>query len=157
LEAEMQLREWARENVIERILLRQAAQSDTQPIDEQTLAKAVAAAAHQSGRPNTPEAGELQCRIERLVAHRQTVKPPAEKEIAAWYKQNRAHVTQAEQIHVHHIVKNVEAEHDAGAMRNVLVEAEAELQQGVPFETVAERYSDCPQNGGDLGWFSRGQ
>src|SRR6266704_841718 len=44
IEAEMQLREWSRENVIERVLLRQEAASDPDPIPveaiEQTLQSA---------------------------------------------------------------------------------------------------------------------
>ena len=36
-------------------------------------------------------------------------------------------------------------------------EAEAELNRGVAFEEVADRYSDCAGNGGGLGYFPRGE
>lgn len=33
----------------------------------------------------------------------------------------------------------------------------AELEAGAPFAEVAERFSDCKGNGGDIGYFSRGE
>lgn len=35
--------------------------------------------------------------------------------------------------------------------------AMAELERGETFAEVAEKLSDCPGKGGDLGWFPRGQ
>ena len=32
-----------------------------------------------------------------------------------------------------------------------------ELADGASFEEIADRISDCPGQGGDLGWFPRGQ
>ena len=40
--------------------------------------------------------------------------------------------------------------------RRLIEEAETELAQGAPFAEVAEHFSDCKADGGDLGWFERG-
>jgi parvulin-like peptidyl-prolyl isomerase len=41
--------------------------------------------------------------------------------------------------------------------RAAIEEALADIKAGVPFEEVADKHSDCAGNGGDLGWFPRGE
>ena len=139
IEAEMQLREWARENVIEQMLLTAAAAVDSEPVP--------------SGQED-----EATFRLSRLIARIHAGVPlPTQKEISTAYKQNREHFVTPELLHVAHIVKNVDEQHDEASARSAIEEALKELEAGRPFAEVADRYSDCPGSGGDLGWFPRGQ
>jgi hypothetical protein len=168
VEAEMQLREWARENVIERMLLRMAALSDPDPVPaeiiEQGLDRAHTDAGGLVGCGTRNSDAEIQqqveteYRLQRLIARVQSgVKAPSEKEIAAFYRKSRDRFQTPELCWAKHIVKNVGEGADEGAARAAIEIAEAELHTGAPFEEVADRHSDCAGNGGDLGWFPRGE
>jgi hypothetical protein len=168
IEAEMQLREWARENVIERMLLRMAAQSDPEPVPPEVIEEGVEEARNSAGglvgcgtRNSDAEIREKienDYRLQRLIGRVQAgVKPASEKEIAAWYKKNRDQFRTPELCWAKHIVKNVGDGMDEEAARAAIETAEAELRAGSPFEEVADRHSDCAGNGGDLGWFPRGE
>jgi hypothetical protein len=168
IEAEMQLREWARENVIERMLLRMAAQADPEPVPPEVIENGVTEARTEAGGlvgcgtrnsdAEIREQVESAYRLQRLIARVQTdVKPPPEKEIAAFYKKNRDQFRTPELCWAKHIVKNVGEGGDEEAARSAIEAAEAELKAGAPFEEVADRHSDCAGNGGDLGWFPRGE
>lgn len=61
-----------------------------------------------------------------------------------------------EQIRVYHIVKNLDETTNRDAAGAVMRTALDELNSGKPFTEVADRYSDCAGNGGDLGWVERG-
>src|SRR6266567_2182518 len=97
---ESRTREWARENAIERVLLRQAAMADPEPLAAEELDRTV-----EQLRPPAPgESGcilpggrddfrlqvETQLRLERFTA-RLTAKlvPPRFKEISEYYRQHR--------------------------------------------------------------------
>ena len=145
--------EWARENAIERVLLRQAAVADPEPLAEGALEAAVA------GNPGqTREALEVQLRVERFTS-RLTSKlvPPRPKEVSEYYRQRREEFTAPELIRAAHIVKNVDEQNAEEAVLPQIQAIEAELNQGADFAEVADRLSDCPGRGGDLGYFARGQ
>ncbi len=142
MEAEMQLVDWARENVIERMLLRQEALADPLPVPAEFA---------EDGK-------EEQFRMARLFERLESELPAVRaKEVADYYKKNRAQFRSEERIYAKHIVKNVEGDQDESAARAVLEQAEAELRNGVSFEDVANQVSDCAGNGGELGWFARGE
>lgn len=61
-----------------------------------------------------------------------------------------------EQVHVFHIVKNLDGTVDREAASATMQKAVDELASGARFTEVADRYSDCAGNGGDLGWVERG-
>src|SRR5438552_13713101 len=68
IEAEMQLREWSRENVIERVLLRQEAAGDPDPIPSEAIEQTLQSVRPQAGR-NEEELRkdiEIRMRIDRL-------------------------------------------------------------------------------------------
>ena len=56
-------------------------------------------------------------------------------------------------------IKQVRASHILVKTRKEAVQIKKELENGASFEELAEKYSQCPsgQNGGDLGYFKRGQ
>lgn len=168
IEAEMQLRDWARENVIERILLRQSAAADPEPVPQTLLEAALEEARTRAGgqvgcgiRTSDEEIrtqAESELRIQRLLARLYaTIAPVKPKEINAFYKSNREQFLSGERVHAKHIVKNVGGEQEEAAARTAIEEAYARLRKGEAFEDVADRYSDCAGNGGDLGWFPRGE
>ena len=123
---EMQLREWSKENVIERVLMRQ-------------------------------EAARLGVDVDAMILGiRATVPVPKPKEVAALYAKGRDGFWAPEMIHAAHVVCNVDETHaEADALLKIQV-AEGELSRGVAFGVVADTHSDCPGQGGDLGWFPRG-
>jgi hypothetical protein len=168
IDAEMQLREWARENVIERMLLKAAAFSDPAPVPSEVIAKAVEEAKTEAGGKvgcgtrttdgDVREQAETQYRIERLLMQVQAhVTPPKAKEISEFYKRNKERFVTPELVHAAHIVKNVDEQHDEATARSSIEAAYADIRNGCPFSEVADRHSDCAGNGGDLGWFPRGE
>ena len=139
LQIEMQLREWAKENLIERVLLRQAARNE--PVEDGCV---------------TPPSDEqrVQALVSRIAAAAPALKP---KQALEFYKKHKDRFHTAEQLRVRHIVKNVDEQHDEASALAAIREAEQELASGVDFAELADRVSDCSGNGGDLGYFPRGE
>lgn len=74
----------------------------------------------------------------------------SDEELKDYYEKNSAKYSSAESVRAAHILISTE---DEG---NEIVE---KLKAGETFETLASTQSNCPskENGGDLGYFSRGQ
>jgi parvulin-like peptidyl-prolyl isomerase len=99
--------------------------------------------------------GEL--RIEALLAGVTAgLKPPKPKDIAEYYRRNKAQFQAPEMVRASHILKEAGEARDEAAAEREIREAAAELRKGAGFAEVADRYSDCRGNGGDLGYFPRG-
>ena len=137
---EARVLQWARENVIERVVLRQAALSD-----EDLQADIVVEE-------------ELPRRIERLfgkvTAH---LAPPRNKDITDYYRKHRDSFEAPETVHAAHILKNVDEKTPEAEALAVMERVRDDLNGGATFEDVANRYSDCAGSGGDLGRFARGE
>jgi parvulin-like peptidyl-prolyl isomerase len=141
-------KEWARDNVIERVLLRQAALGDPEPVPAEVIEKAGGNAAE----------AELQFRIERLaIRHAGRIAPPRNKDVVEYYKHHRENMAIPEAVRAAHIVKNVDDKTPEDAALAAIRAVEDRLKAGESFETVADELSDCPGRGGDLGWFPRGE
>jgi parvulin-like peptidyl-prolyl isomerase len=160
IEAEMQLREWSRENVIERVLLRQEAVNDPEPIAAGAIEETLQSVRPQPGN-NEEELRkdiEIRMRIDRLLEKvTSKVAPPKHKELGDYYRKNKEQFRRPEIVHAGHIVKNVEDGADEAAALAAIQKAQEELKNGASFEELADRYSDCAGNRGDLGWVPRGQ
>ncbi len=138
---EQWLRELARQQVIARALLQQEAWKD---------------AGRNTGCESRVSAREGQIRLSRLLERiTADVRRPSEHEVELYYQTHRLEFDAPERIHCRHIVKNV-PETDPEAALACIREAAAELQRGVSFSEVANRYSDCGAKGGELGWFPSG-
>jgi parvulin-like peptidyl-prolyl isomerase len=168
LTIDMRAWEWARENVIERVLLRQAALTDIAPLAPDVVEKAIQQVQAQSpGRSGFPMAGgdqafreqvEIGIRVEHFVARlTANVARPANKEIADYYREHRDSFYAPDAVHAAHIVKNVDEQMDDATALAAITVAETELRSGRGFAEVADEHSDCPGRGGDLGWIARGQ
>jgi hypothetical protein len=170
---EMQLRDWARENVIERVLLRQVAMADGEPVPAEEVEERLTEMFPPAGDLENCEAGttragvdkdaaradiEAQIRVERLIRKvGDAVPKPKEKDVIAFYKKNRDEFKTPPMVHASHIVKNVGEGEDEAAALEVIREAQAALASGAPFAEVADKYSDCAGQGGSLGWFPPGE
>ncbi len=170
---EMQLRDWARENVIERVLLRQVAMADGEPVPAEEVEERLTEMFPPAGDLENCEAGttragvdkdaaradiEAQIRVERLIRKvGDAVPKPKEKDVIAFYKKNRDEFKTPPMVHASHIVKNVGEGEDEAVALEVLREAQAALASGVAFAEVADKYSDCAGQGGSLGWFPPGE
>ncbi len=161
--------EWARENVIEQTLLRQAAVADPATVDGAEVEQRFASLLKNYGGPEKlAEAGidegqlrgdiERQLKVERLIASvTDKAREPKPKELAQSYRTNKDRYRVEEMVRAAHIVKHVEkgvSEEEAKAAADAIY---ARLQTGESFEQIADRHSDCPGGGGDLGYFPRGK
>lgn len=167
-ERETQLIDWSRENVIERVVVRQEAQRRAEPVPPEQIEAAFSQVkGQQSGRggaggglDNDELRGEieLQLRVERLLDEQcESLPELSEEAISEFYDKNKERYRTEELLRVGHIVKHIDWSSDEGDAREKMRQAQKELQKGVPFEGLVGRYSDCPENGGDLGYVRRGQ
>lgn len=135
--------EWAEENLIESTLMKQAAAQEPSPGE-------------------TPEGclpeEALRMKLDRLVERiTAPASPPRHKEVVAHYLKNKDSFQQPESVRAAHIVKNVDERTGEEEARAAIGKAEEELARGRAFAEVADEFSDCPGNGGDLGYFGPGQ
>jgi peptidyl-prolyl cis-trans isomerase C len=93
--------------------------------------------------------------IEKLVEQELAEKTEVSStEIKSFYDSNIENFKTPEQVKARHILVN----HESGAKKKI-ENIKAEIAEGSDFAMLAEKHSACPsgQNGGDLGYFSRGQ
>lgn len=172
-ETQTRMRQLARENIIRRMVLRQAADADTEPVPEADLDRALEQMKQSYGGENQFERCmdvspanlkqmrtdiEINMKVERLLmkAVGKIAKPKADA-LSAFYRKHKELMKQPEAVHVKHIVKHVQADSDREPAQAALETAQQELSSGASFEETADKHSDCKGNGGDLGFFPRGQ
>ncbi len=172
-ERERQLMEWSRENVIEAVLLRQAAKRDIGAVDDDTVEATLSQMIEQSGSPEqfyrkmglSPDdrervKGEIAERIqlERLIERITTrASAPTEKEIRRYYEKHGDRFTIPEMVRAAHIVKHLKPIDDPEQLKGQMDAIRSEIGDQTDFGAVAAKHSECPENGGDLGFFARGQ
>jgi parvulin-like peptidyl-prolyl isomerase len=160
IEAEMQLRDWSRENVIERVLLRQEAAGDPEPIAIQAIEETLRSLKSRTleGEEELRKDIEIRMRVDRLLEKTTSkVSPPKHKEVSEYYRKNKEQFRRPELVRAGHIVKNVDESVDEATALAAIQKAQEELKGGASFEELADRYSDCAGNRGELGWVPRGQ
>ncbi|MCC7237661.1 MAG: peptidylprolyl isomerase [Bryobacterales bacterium] len=171
--AQMQLWEWAQDAVVERVLLRQAAMADTEPLDEELVQRTISQMFPVAGDPESCEPGvtragvdpvearrevEARLRVDRLLDRLFTsASRPKPKESQEFYKRHRDHFRRPPMVQASHIVKNVTQASDEPAALEAIEKVRQALGQGRAFAEVADECSDCSGQGGMLGWFTRGQ
>jgi len=167
---EKQLVEWSKENVIERVLLQQAAREYGGPILEKEIELTLEEMGRRCGSKEQLAADlgvdddklqariELQMRVDRLL--RDVCKDasgPSQEDIKKYYDENKERFKRPEQVRVAHIVKHVNWQADENSASDIMRKALDELAGGASFESLVGKYSDCADNGGDLGYITRGQ
>ncbi|MBN2376489.1 MAG: peptidylprolyl isomerase [Sedimentisphaerales bacterium] len=167
---EKQLREWSRENVIERILLQQAAARLTDDVPDEVLNAAFNCFIDDCGGKEeffqTSELSEAQVRHELNVQLRmerlmhiitEDLPDPSGKEIQQYFQQNQQKFTIPEMVRAAHIVMHPTPETDLQAIEKQMQQILVQLHSGTNFGELAQKHSDCPDNQGDLGYFARGK
>lgn len=170
-ERDAQLHQWSKDNVIERFLLRQEAKRTGGEIapdhieeafkrlreqydDNESLYKALEVDSDEKVR----ETIELQMKTELKIADVYAQAPkPSEEQIRQYYEENKDNFRSDEQIRIAHIVKYVNWQTDEATAMQAMHEAHEQIKGGVPFEAVVDKYTDCADSGGDLGFVMRGQ
>ena len=158
---EGQLEEWAVENIVERMLMMQAAKD----LDAEIPADQIDAAFEEvkDNIGETPEADvraeiELQMKVDLLMQKMvDDVPTPPDAELKAYYDENLEMFVRAEQVRASHIIKHVNPSVDRETAFAQIVEIQTQLNAGASFEELASQHSDCPDSAGDLGFFERGQ
>jgi uncharacterized protein len=172
-EQEAQLQDWAKENVYEKVLLRQTAQKDPRKIPDKKVDEAFKKLKDEHGgedqfyqkfdikkneNKKIKKDLELQLRIERLINDiNKDVPLPNKKQANSFYIKNKNSFMTLEQVRSAHIVKNIDAIKTEKQAKKEILGIQKQLKAGKSFEQLADENSDCPGNGGDLGYFPRGQ
>jgi len=170
-EREAQLLDWSRENVIERVLINQEAKKNGDKIPHEQLESALAKIKEQYADPQQlykdfdaqddekiKKDIEVQIRIEqRLNQVCKNVPNPSQAAIREYYEENKEQFKSDERVRVAHIVKYVNWQTDEETAYRQICQAQDELKTGAAFEAVVDKYTDCADNGGDLGYVTRGQ
>jgi parvulin-like peptidyl-prolyl isomerase len=170
-EREAQLFDWSKENVVERILINQEAQTkgETIPPDriEAALTKLKEQYADQEqlykdfdteDEEKIKKEIEMQMRVEQTIQQVcEGVQKPSKADIQEYYEKNKERYKTGERVRVAHIVKYVNWQTDEETAYREISAAYEELKNGVRFEAVVDKYTDCADSGGDLGYVSAGQ
>jgi parvulin-like peptidyl-prolyl isomerase len=166
---EQRARDWSRENVIERVLLRQEALKDSEPVPGGVIDQALEELKKRHGGADKfslthsddnelREDLEVHVRLDRLIGKiNAKVSPPKRSEIADYYRKHREQFRVPETVRAAHIVKHVNESRDENTARAEIEAVAKELSAGASFEALADKHSDCTGNSGDLGYFARGQ
>ncbi len=136
-----QLREWARETIIERVLLEQEAKKIQLPDTNKDGGKNV-----------------FQRQMQQLIESiNKDIEPPTDDELADIYRSNKAQYSTPEQVHVAHIVKHTQGGASDPLIYGEMLNIRERIRKGESFEQLASQLSDCSDRAGDLGFFPRGQ
>lgn len=170
-EREAQLLDWSKENVIERVLISQEAKANGNKIPSEKIEETLAKLKEQYEDPqqmykdfNAEDDDKIRQDIETQMRVEQTLNKvcedmgkPSKAAIGEYYEENKDEFRTPERIRVAHIVKHVNWQTDEESAYRAINEAHEELAKGTAFEMVVDKYTDCADNGGDLGFVTRGQ
>jgi hypothetical protein len=167
LEEEIQLANDAERIVVDHVLLDQEARRLGLAVEETEVEEALTVLAPRSdgvagcragvAEPELRTEVERRLRMDRLLQHWfKTLRPPGLEEVRKYYQRNREAFRSPEMVRVFQIVKNVADGEDATAAAELLARVWEALLGGADFGEMARQYSDCLEQGGDLGYFPRG-
>ncbi len=109
-------------------------------------------------RNNIAEGCKVDLLIEKIC---EGLSDPTEEEMKAFFEGNKEHYVQPERVAASHILirPNSGSDDDRVTAESRLEGIAQEIREGKDFGELAAQHSECPsgkQNGGSLGWFSRG-
>lgn len=158
------LRPEAIQDLVDRLIMRQEAiRLKLQPTDAEIDAALEATAPKYDGTAGCrADADNLESReditsrllVDRLLARWfGAIRQPKSTEVREFYNRNHQALWSPEMIAASHIVRAGEEGEDVEA---TLSKTREEILAGAGFTETAARVSDCPEKGGDLGYFPRG-
>jgi peptidyl-prolyl cis-trans isomerase C len=163
-EREAQLLDWSRENVIERVLLNQHAKKHGRQIPKAEVEAAFEQIKKQCGSDEqlhkefgTENEEEIIEHVELHMRVEQVLQDISKEAVSEFYEENKERYKSTEQVRVAHIVKHINGQTDEATAHCTMIKAQEELKNGAVFEMLVAKYSDCPDNCGDLGYITRGQ
>jgi parvulin-like peptidyl-prolyl isomerase len=170
-EREAQLLEWSRENMIEKVLISQEAEKNSEKIPPNQVKAALAKLKEQYDDPkklyedfNAESDEQIEKDIARQMKVEQRINQvckdlpkPSRDAIKKYYEENQEQFKSGERARVAHIVKYVNWQTDEQTAYETMSRAHEELKNGAAFETVVDKYTDCADSGGDLGFVMKGQ
>jgi len=99
-----------------------------------------------------------QIRLEKLYEQiTRDTGAPTEEECETYYGENPDLFKVPEQIRVSHFVRQPKPGTPSASVYSELLNIRESLVQGADFGEIVSRHSDCKDNGGDLGYISRGR
>ena len=170
-ERETQLLDWSRENMIEKVLISQEAEKNGDKIPPEQVQAVLAKLKEQYDDPerlykdfnaeNDEQVKrdiEKQMRVEqRLSQVCKNMPKPSQADLRKYYEENQEQFKSGEGLRVAHIVKYVNWQTDEQTAYEAISRAHEELKGGEAFEAVVDKYTDCADSGGDLGFVTKGQ
>ena len=162
------LREQAERDLIERVLLVQetARLSLTATSDEveSVLARLAPSGGGVAGCRAAADTPEMRAEVSRRIAidklfelWANSVPSAGPNRIRSEYRETRQDFCMPEAVFVKQIVRNVDPAEDREPARAVLAQVREKLEAGEDFEQLARAWSDCPEDGGALGYIVRGK
>ncbi len=101
---------------------------------------------------------EKRLRVDRFIDSLcEDIRKPSESAMKKYYQAHRQDYMGQERVRASHIVVHVSENCSEFDAYQKIVRAKKALQEGTSFEEAAAQFSDCPDRGGDLGYFGRGQ
>ncbi|MBI9017829.1 MAG: peptidylprolyl isomerase [Phycisphaerae bacterium] len=172
-EKEMQLHRWARENVIEQVLLRQAAHHDLGKVDEEKLNEQFTEIENNCGgreellkqletsgltEAMLKEQIAADMKFQQMMARiTSSALKPTEEQAKEYYTENKDEFMAGDMVHAAHIVRRPRDSEDVEKVHAELHQILTKIRNGASFQEQASIASDCPESAGDLGTFGRGQ
>ena len=172
-EYDAQLKEWSTENVVERMLFRQAARTEVTDIDQTEIDKAYNDLLEENGGTDRyfenmnlkpDQEGQIksdiadQMRIQKLNDRlTESAVKPSKEQVSKYYQDNQDKFTTPEMVRAAHIIKHLSPEIDPDQAKEEMRQILWEVRNKNNFDELAMKNSDCPENAGDLGFFAKGQ
>ena len=167
-----ELQEMARNRIIEKILLEQEAERRVPKISEEELEREYQGLLRRNGgreallkarglgEEDAPLREEFRqsLGIQKLYGMLfKGLEKVSQNEMQEEYRLNPEAYGIPEMVHCSHIVRHTYGEADPSVAMQQILAAQSDLKQGMDFRAVAEKYSDCNGQAGDLGTFPRGR
>lgn len=168
-----QVREDAKQNAIERMILVQQAREEVDPPDAEEIEMEFSDLLDKHGgsekferefKKNPGSKKKIKDRIadglrleryfERICAD---VQIPNEDDCRQYYEADPARYEFPEMVRAAHIVRAPGDGQNPQELIAEMMNVREKLLKGAPFADAANAFSQCDDNGGDLGWFPRGQ
>jgi len=170
-EREAQLLDWSRENVVEQLLIKQEINNTGPEIPKDQVESALARLKEQYEDEqelykdfDAKDDEELKESLELIIKTEwkfeelsKDLPKPSEDDIEWYYERNKEQFRSTDQVRVAHIVKYVNWQTDEATAHEAMKKAHDELKNGAAFEVVVDKYTDCADSGGDLGYVTEGQ